>query len=325
MQYTLSNEHRSVYRALKYLINGDGDGEELQKNVPSAGISTYVVKVATIKHHFTCSGFQKESQCLLDILGYLLGYFEEDSDNKILCKFNGSPFNIILDDRSAILSWLRTKIQKYEKKFLINKDKKQLLSSHGISELLSRRRPRYSPSLTKTNSCNSFNNLSSSMNKMRLCSNSSSTVSVTLARNIQYDRESLASGNSSRSGISPSKFSMRELQRQREKKQRKEQRKQKKIEQQEKEQQRKIEQERERKQKIEYRRQHSEVFKTIARRPRRRKREPIVYTKPYEEIKQQKQHQTITSTTTTKTTTTAVAAVSTTTHEEERRMSASQN
>jgi hypothetical protein len=85
MKNCLSARHRKAYRILKYLVNVDVKGETiLPKHVygrdfyrPVFKLSSYLIKILMIQHHFRCKkneNIWRESACILDIFKDLLGY-----------------------------------------------------------------------------------------------------------------------------------------------------------------------------------------------------------------------------------------------------------
>lgn len=78
MRKRLPSSHYKVYRLLKYILNGCNDGEKLRNLVPKAGISTYMIKVATIHHYYQCNYPNKTklkaSDCVIMILEDLLQF-----------------------------------------------------------------------------------------------------------------------------------------------------------------------------------------------------------------------------------------------------------
>lgn len=100
----ISPSHKMAYRLLKYIFNGCSDGERLRKLEPKAGISTYMIKVASIYHHFECkhgsNSHIKPSECVLTILEEILQYCKdyEKSDAPRLKKFHGGEFQMQRDN-----------------------------------------------------------------------------------------------------------------------------------------------------------------------------------------------------------------------------------
>lgn len=75
MNHVLSEKHVKVYRLLKYVINGNRSGEELEAACKSSkhhimcSIPSYAVKTAMIRHHYLCADDSKNvGACVLDVL-----------------------------------------------------------------------------------------------------------------------------------------------------------------------------------------------------------------------------------------------------------------
>ena len=86
VKHVLSAKHRKVYRILKYLINGNGDGDVLDEVIRRSGlfyerISSHMIKTEIILHHYRCGHKEKEvSPCVMEILDSFKYY---DSNNSI--------------------------------------------------------------------------------------------------------------------------------------------------------------------------------------------------------------------------------------------------
>lgn len=81
LKNTFSREHVKVYRILKYLINGHGDGEKLKKelvfNTGSDIYSSYHIKLMMIYHHDVCEYSQLTDEvgpCVLQVLNEMKQY-----------------------------------------------------------------------------------------------------------------------------------------------------------------------------------------------------------------------------------------------------------
>jgi hypothetical protein len=79
----LSKAHRKVYRILKYIINGpfcDDLFTYLYYSYPSSlfSISSYVIKIAVIHHHYVCKNVLNEvGDCVLNLLSYILNAYDQ--------------------------------------------------------------------------------------------------------------------------------------------------------------------------------------------------------------------------------------------------------
>lgn len=77
MRTILSENHRKIYRILKYLINGHGDVDKLN-NLGSFDkpYSSYMIKTVMIYHHYNCKtlGSVNLGPCILDVLDDLCRY-----------------------------------------------------------------------------------------------------------------------------------------------------------------------------------------------------------------------------------------------------------
>lgn len=77
MRKVLSKKHVKVYRIMKYLINGNGDYDELRKLLSTSSwptlISTYIIKLQMIYHHYECEHTEKDAlaPCILNMLEQL--------------------------------------------------------------------------------------------------------------------------------------------------------------------------------------------------------------------------------------------------------------
>ncbi|XP_063443296.1 uncharacterized protein LOC134723669 [Mytilus trossulus] len=77
MKTILSENHRKIYRILKYLINGHGDVDKLN-NLGSfdKAYSSYMIKTVMIYHHYNCKTLDTVNlgPCILDVLDNLCKY-----------------------------------------------------------------------------------------------------------------------------------------------------------------------------------------------------------------------------------------------------------
>ena len=79
MRHVLSRKHVKAYRLLKYILNGDGDGEELKRCCDESDlhikclIPSYAIKTAMIVHHYSC---QDGSACMGECIIQILKWFE---------------------------------------------------------------------------------------------------------------------------------------------------------------------------------------------------------------------------------------------------------
>ncbi|XP_052805152.1 uncharacterized protein LOC128234735 [Mya arenaria] len=86
MRHVLSKKHVKAYRLLKYVINGDGDGDDLEAECTDmtfhikCSIPSYAIKTAMIWHHYECCD---DSQDLGDCLVRILEWFERKFQNPI--------------------------------------------------------------------------------------------------------------------------------------------------------------------------------------------------------------------------------------------------
>lgn len=108
MNMTLSENHRKVYRIIKFLINGHGD----EKYVPSfvTGYSSYKIKTKIVSHHYKCRNSHKSGlgNCVLDVLEDIARHRDEFPTlvmpEKIEVFF---PELDLQDDLKALISRLR--------------------------------------------------------------------------------------------------------------------------------------------------------------------------------------------------------------------------
>lgn len=105
MNHVLSKKHVAVYRLLKYIVNGNRTGEELEeeckrtKHPIMCSIPSYAIKTAMIRHHYQCTDDSENlGACALTVLHmfeqsflYPVSRFGENSD-KLYVQI-GTPTN----------------------------------------------------------------------------------------------------------------------------------------------------------------------------------------------------------------------------------------
>lgn len=84
MRNVLSAKHAKAYRLLKYVINGDKDGGDLEDECVTSdhhikcSIPSYAIKTAMILHHFRCQNDDENlGDCIIDILEWFRQKFSQ--------------------------------------------------------------------------------------------------------------------------------------------------------------------------------------------------------------------------------------------------------
>lgn len=108
MTMTLSENHKKVYRIIKFLINGHGDEQYVPQFV--TGYSSYKIKTKIVSHHYDCRNSDTSGlgNCLLDVLEDMSSHRDEFPTlvmpEKIEVFF---PELDLQDDLKALISRLR--------------------------------------------------------------------------------------------------------------------------------------------------------------------------------------------------------------------------
>lgn len=152
MKHVLSKKHLKVYRILKYLINGHGDGEQLEEmndciresfnfsddleNYPS-GYSSYMIKTMMISHHEKCTNKSTLNigPCVIQLLQRLCTYDNPEnlliSSNKKYKEFCLLPY---VAEMTRYFISMQTAMEKYSyEKFVMKSVSRQYLDDSPVT------------------------------------------------------------------------------------------------------------------------------------------------------------------------------------------------